>query len=1133
MRSLVSLLIAFVLLTCLNTTASFSEQTITIDLDNERQSIQANGINFEGYHRVGGNEVLKSSLREMLQKLNTQMVRFGMPLQEFEPENDDNDPKHFNWNNFNDNGGAHNAFLRLQDMEDRNLDVWLAIWDVADWLVSNPGSGAQRKINDMDEFVEAVCAFLLRAQNEYGVAPKYVSVNEPSIARENGWGGYDIALTAEEQATIIKKAGKRFEELGITTRWILAVHKVYPSELEYAQHVYNDNEAQQYIAALDFHGYWFQDGHDAQLKAWGDWVATLDVPVFCGECDYDNQFWKRDDRYEWRSHSRETGKLLNKMYNLARASGTLLWYADAPNANRPFRFVNKHFYEYLIPGAKIVDSESSSSDILITAAKHVQKDKLVLIVQNVSNSEKTVTISGLPDGELHWIKSFNGHYYQTADTQPVSDGSMTVMLEPNSIHTFHGAGGSMPFVKFTANPQTSPPPVEVTFDASESFDPQGHELVKYEWDFGDGSTQTTTNPMVTHRFTKKGVYKVILTVTNSENESRSSFLKIYISEHAQINSTGDVPAVDGKKDSTWIDAFKNKIKNILSGNVTDTLDLSAQFQTFYTMGNLYFIVQVKDDVLENDAAKPEQNDSIELLLDVGNDKSESFERNDFYYTFSIDSANFDERRHRTESIVYEVNTDENGYTMEIAVPWNILQTEPENGLYLGLELKVNDYDNSPDKEAVLAWNASSDWQSDSPLTFGVAELIEVSSSLPNRLPNVEITEPSEGTSYFEGDDVSIVAQASDPDGQIAKIEFYQSGQLIGNDDNGSDGWNVIWKHVAVGNYEIFAKAFDDDGESKISASVPVFVYKANIPVALFVSTTSNPGGGDADVIDRLKNKLGFQVVVQPAGQTTANDATGKAVVLISETVSSGQVADKFKNAAVPVISWEPWVYDDMQMTGKTSNTDYGKYDGQSLTIMDESHEMSAGLSGDVQVATSNTTMSWGKPSTNAFVIGVFNADPDQAAIFAYEKGAEMAGLKAPARRIGFFWQGGTPSLTTDEGWMLFDAAVNWATDETADIESQIDQYPQKFTLEQNYPNPFNPTTTICYDLPKPTRVTLAIYNLKGQRIKKLIDRKLSAGKHQIRWDGTDSSGRRVASGIYIYEIYAGENRQSRRMLLLR
>lgn len=80
--------------------------------------------------------------------------------------------------------------------------------------------------------------------------------------------------------------------------------------------------------------------------------------------------------------------------------------------------------------------------------------------------------------------------------------------------------------------------------------------------------------------------------------------------------------------------------------------------------------------------------------------------------------------------------------------------------------------------------------------------------------------------------------------------------------------------------------------------------------------------------------------------------------------------------------------------------------------------------------------------------------------------------------------------------------------------------PTDFLLEQNYPNPFNPSTTITFAVPKAGEVTLGIYNLKGQLIRTLLSGRVAAGHHRVVWDGADTDGVRVASGVYVYRLEA-------------
>jgi hypothetical protein len=91
----------------------------------------------------------------------------------------------------------------------------------------------------------------------------------------------------------------------------------------------------------------------------------------------------------------------------------------------------------------------------------------------------------------------------------------------------------------------------------------------------------------------------------------------------------------------------------------------------------------------------------------------------------------------------------------------------------------------------------------------------------------------------------------------------------------------------------------------------------------------------------------------------------------------------------------------------------------------------------------------------------------------------------------------------------------------------------QFSLSNNYPNPFNPETKISYLLPRACRVRLEIFNLLGQRVRTLVDEDHAAGKAEVIWDGKDDEGEAVASGIYFYQIEAGDFVDSKKMVILR
>jgi len=299
--------------------------------------------------------------------------------------------------------------------------------------------------------------------------------------------------------------------------------------------------------------------------------------------------------------------------------------------------------------------------------------------------------------------------------------------------------------------------------------------------------------------------------------------------------------------------------------------------------------------------------------------------------------------------------------------------------------------------------------------------------------------------------------------------------------------------------------------------------------ALFVVADEvYPNTAETLIIERLED-MGFDVTL--IGQDFVDDSMGEdnSIVLISATVSSGTVAGNMPflaELAVPVINWEPFLYDHMGF----QELDGSEFNGTEIMIVDDTHPLAAGLSADIwQVALAERGFSYGTPEGDVSIIATSVDADSQVVLFGYDTGAAMFAGTAPARRVGTFLLNDVADTLTEEGWALFDASVIWAmgADEPNTVDAALTEL-STFALYGNYPNPFNPATQITFSIPEQTHVTLSVWNTRGEHVTTLVNEVRPAGDHAVPFHAGD-----LSSGMYFYRLETQTNAVTKKMMLLK
>lgn len=204
------------------------------------------------------------------------------------------------------------------------------------------------------------------------------------------------------------------------------------------------------------------------------------------------------------------------------------------------------------------------------------------------------------------------------------------------------------------------------------------------------------------------------------------------------------------------------------------------------------------------------------------------------------------------------------------------------------------------------------------------------------------------------------------------------------------------------------------------AYVPPDVAKTR--TALLVVGSTNLNTGDAAIKSHL---VGRGIAVTAVSDDNVPSNVTQNIVLITRTILSANIGTKLRASTKPVMVWEPELYDDMGMIDGSSSSRGNSSSYTTLDLSSSAGALAAGLSGTVTFANTGVEVSWGVPNANAIKVASLPGASTKWPIFAYDTGAQMPGLTAPARRAGFIFSATSAANMTANGWLLFDTLYDW------------------------------------------------------------------------------------------------------------
>jgi hypothetical protein len=411
--------------------------TVTVDPNTVRYTIVGLGGYYGWYNTAEGNYTLNN--------LNVSFARNWLPMDQWAPNS--------SWRKFNaDTSGSrvHDSFLLMQDLKNRGIPIHISIWNVANWLVDNPGNTTNRHIpsSNYSDLIEALKAYLLRAKTVYGVEPVVFSFNEANA------GVAYLIFSASEYANFIRQAGAAFASAGLVTKFT-AGEVTNPSCFSYINDILYDlqtNGGLNYITYLSFHS-WGSIVFGWEGPSWSNFIemATIasryNLPVMVGELgtDYDgNRSKPLWPTWGW---AWDHAQLYQASFLYAKAAVTLHWAFGGggfnivnPKTLRPYPifYVVKHFLNNISPGSKVIPCNSDDTDVWVTGFINSSSNVFTLEMLNVSTSSKTVTFNGVPSTSLSWFRSSSSESYASIQDLAPSGGSVTISVPAQSLNTLTG-----------------------------------------------------------------------------------------------------------------------------------------------------------------------------------------------------------------------------------------------------------------------------------------------------------------------------------------------------------------------------------------------------------------------------------------------------------------------------------------------------------------------------------------------------------------------------------------------------------------------------------------------------------------------------------------------------------------------
>ncbi|MDP3915950.1 MAG: glycoside hydrolase family 30 beta sandwich domain-containing protein [Bacteroidota bacterium] len=428
-----TLTIIFLSLILIVSTAFAQKATVKIYPEIKRQVIKSIGGNYcqANYSQHAADAIGDETLREF----RPTHVRVALPMRLRNAKFED-----YRGENYTKQPLVLEVLDELKRMKSEFgvVNFTISVWDVPDEFIADPTKTAQRVIKPeaYDEVIQMLTDFFLKAKNEYGVEIDQFSFNESD-------GGYQIIFSPEATIAFVKKAGQKWAEAGLKTKFLLADTAQTKGTVEFATQIMADKSIWNYLGSLSFHCWWSEDIPNSEFERIAGFGKAWNKEVWCAELGFDAMSWKIKDMNKSYDYALRFAKISHRMIKYAEVEVSLYWtwqnnYAimSADTKEKyPSYYITRHQTEFMNTGTQIVHSTSSDPEILAISAIRSDGSKVLQII-NIKKEAVTIKVSGFESKKIDGISTSETNIWEILkNVAKTKNGKTEFQVKAQSVST--------------------------------------------------------------------------------------------------------------------------------------------------------------------------------------------------------------------------------------------------------------------------------------------------------------------------------------------------------------------------------------------------------------------------------------------------------------------------------------------------------------------------------------------------------------------------------------------------------------------------------------------------------------------------------------------------------------------------